>query len=161
MFLASQISFDELKVLAVPFVGIFIPLLIAYKVGKKTNFLVSLLTLMLYSVLIFEFQDTIKGISEPLGGLLQEAAEVYLAPVILIFNGAFSFIGLGDIDPILLYGALWLLFLVLAIIGNYASPIKFINSTINTILGIVMLVLLVMYILDYNDATAQALIFFR
>ena len=47
MFLSSQISFDEFKVLALPFVGIFIPLLIAYKIGKKTNLLVALLTIVL------------------------------------------------------------------------------------------------------------------
>ena len=162
MFLSSQISFDEFKVLALPFVGIFIPLLIAYKIGKKTNLLVALLTIVLYSMLVFEFDEVIKGISEPLGGLLQEAAEVYFAPAISIFYGAICFIGLdGVAEPLVIFAGLWALFLILSIIGHFALPIKFINKTINRLLGLLVLVLLVLYVLSYKDSAAQALMLIK
>ena len=48
MFLAEQVTFEEFKILALAFIGIFIPLLIAYKISRKTNFMVVILTISFY-----------------------------------------------------------------------------------------------------------------
>ena len=148
MSLSFLMSFDEFKTLALPFAGIFIPLLIAYKIGKKTNLLVALLTIVLYSLVIMKFEADIKGINEPLGTLLQETAEVYFSPVILIFTGALEFLGLsGTMDPLVICAGLFAVFFVLALISKVAAPIRFINKIITSLLGLAVLAVAVLYIL--------------
>lgn len=148
MFLATQITFEEFKALALTFIGIFIPLLIAYKISKKTNFMVFILTLALFSVLFNEYKDTIAGISEPLAGLLQECSEVFFSPITNIIWGALSFFGLGEMDPLLIVGALWTVFFILGLIGSFFSPVKVINTTINVILGLAIVALIVMFAIE-------------
>ncbi len=148
MFLAEQVTFEEFKILALAFIGIFIPLLIAYKISKKTNFMVFILTLALFSVLTNEFKDVIGGISEEFGALMQESCEVFFSPITNIIWGALSFVGLGEMDPLLIVGALWAVFFILGLIGAFFGPVKVINTTINTLLGLVVIALIVMFIID-------------
>ena len=148
MFLAEQVTFEEFKILALTFIGIFIPLLIAYKISKKTNFMVFILTLALFSVLANEFKDVIGGISEEFGALMQESCEVFFSPVTNIIWGALCFLGLGEMDPLLIIAVLWAVFFILGLIGSFFSPVKVINTTINTLLGLVVIALIVMFIID-------------
>lgn len=147
MFSVILASFDDFKGLAIPFMSIFLPLLIAYKVSRKTNFMVFILTIALYTALVLEFHKEIIGINEPLGGLLVEGAEVFLSPIYLLLCGALDFIGMAD-NALLLIAALWAVFLFLGILGACFGPIKTINTAINSLLGLAIIVLLVMYAID-------------
>ena len=146
MFLTETITLEQLKLIAAAFFGVLIPLLIAYKVGKKTNFLVALLTIAVYSTLIVELTDTLVGVNENLAASLVAGIAIYLSPVVGIFEGMLGFVGVaGTVEPLVLYGALFAVTLTLAIIGNFFSPIKFINSLINTLLFLAVLALSAMY----------------
>lgn len=148
MFLAEQVTFEEFKIFARAFIGIFIPLLIAYKISKKTNFMVFILTIALFSVLANEFKDVIGGISEEFGALMQESCEDYFFPITKIIEGALSFVGLGEMDPLLIVAALWAVFFILGLIGSFFSPVKVINTTINVILGLAIVALIVMFAIE-------------
>lgn len=144
MFSVILASFDSFKSLALPFLSVFIPLLIAYKISRKTNFMVFILTIALYTTLVLKFADDLIGINEPLGGLLVEGAEAFLSPCYFIVCGVLDFVGMAD-NALLIIAALWAIFLVLGIVGAMFGPIKTINTAINSLLGVAIIVLLIMY----------------
>ena len=86
--------------------------------------------------------------SPQFGALMQESCEVFFSPVTNIIWGALSFVGLGEMDPLLIVGALWAVFFILGLIGAFFGPVKVINTTINTLLGLVVIALIVMFIID-------------
>lgn len=144
MFSVILASFDNFKSLALPFLSVFIPLLIAYKISRKTNFMVFILTIALYTALVLKFADDLIGINEPLGGLLVEGAEDFLSPCYFIVCGVLDFVGMAD-NALLIIAALWAIFLVLGIVGAMFGPIKTINTAINSLLGVAIIVLLIIY----------------
>lgn len=152
MFLSFSEAFDTFKMAVLPFLSIFIPLVLSYWVAKKTNALVGILTIVLYCMLVTQFYSEIVSFSSNLGNILGTGIQGYLYPIIQMYNAFLELIGeiaglsstINSFDPWILCAIIWGIFLGIALLGNLFYPVKVISKVINGIFGITLLVVLFM-----------------
>ncbi len=165
MFLSFSDAFNTFRELVLPFLSIFIPLVLSYWVAKKTNALVGILTIVLYCNLVTQFIDEITSFNSNLGDIIKFGISKYLYPIILMYNAFVTFIveitGLSDtissFTPLILSAIIWGVFLVIAILGNLFYPIKTISKVINGIFGLALLIVLFMTI--FSKSSFESILF--